>query len=140
MLPIAQVNVLSPLKTFWEKATLIHVECHRGNLKVSSNRLSRHWYDLAQLSKSWVGSKAIENINILNEVLIIKKAFFNSGYANYEKCDNKQFCIIPKNDEIGILSADYSKMIDSGMFTNTPLPFECIIEELIMLEDRINLS
>jgi len=27
--PSAQVAVLSPLRTFWEKATLIHVECHR---------------------------------------------------------------------------------------------------------------
>lgn len=47
--PKAQVAVLSPLRTFWEKATLIHVECHRPDLRVSAERLSRHWYDLARL-------------------------------------------------------------------------------------------
>ena len=31
-LPISHVNTLSPIKTFWEKATLIHVECNRGRI------------------------------------------------------------------------------------------------------------
>lgn len=139
VLPIAQVNVLSPLRTFWEKATLIHVECHRGNLKVSSNRLSRHWYDLAQLSKSWVGPKAIDNINILHEVLVIKKAFFYTGYANYEKCENKQFLLMPNDAEIKILKTDYNNMIDAGMFSKAPTSFETLIEEIRLLEEKINL-
>lgn len=45
-LPCAQVNVLNPERTFWEKATLIHVECNRGKFKDNAQRLSRHWYDL----------------------------------------------------------------------------------------------
>lgn len=46
-LPAATVTVLSPARTFWEKATLIHVECHRPDLKAYANGQSRHWYDLA---------------------------------------------------------------------------------------------
>ena len=49
-LPTAQVSVLSGVRTFWEKATLIHVECHRPSLRPSAERLSRHWYDLARLA------------------------------------------------------------------------------------------
>ena len=30
--PAAIVTVLSPVRTFWEKATLVHVECHRRRL------------------------------------------------------------------------------------------------------------
>ena len=56
-LPPAKVNVLSPLRTFWEKATLIHVECHRGRLESSPERLSRHWYDLA--TEEYLGSDII---------------------------------------------------------------------------------
>src|SRR5690606_26971228 len=37
--PTAQVAVLSPIRTFWEKATLIHVECHRPDLRVGAERL-----------------------------------------------------------------------------------------------------
>ncbi|CAM3969771.1 Nucleotidyl transferase AbiEii/AbiGii toxin family protein [Bordetella tumbae] len=53
--PSAQVVVLSPMRTFWEKATLIHVECHRPDLRVGAERLSRHWYDLARLADHEVG-------------------------------------------------------------------------------------
>ena len=55
-LPTASVNVLSPVRTFWEKATLIHVECHRGRLLQSPARLSRHWYGsshVGQLMGEW---------------------------------------------------------------------------------------
>lgn len=57
ILPAASVNVLSPLRTFWEKATLIHVECHRRRIGEQPDRLSRHWYDLAMLFESAIGSK-----------------------------------------------------------------------------------
>jgi hypothetical protein len=52
IVPTAKVLVYSPLRTFWEKVTLIHVECHRGRLTEAPDRLSRHWYDLAKLSKA----------------------------------------------------------------------------------------
>ena len=44
--PAATVTVLSPARTFWEKATLIHVECRRRRLADRPERLSRHWFDL----------------------------------------------------------------------------------------------
>ena len=44
------VSVLSPARTFWEKATLMHVECQREEFRTGAERLSRHWYDLAMLA------------------------------------------------------------------------------------------
>lgn len=58
-LSAAKVNVLSPLKTFWEKVTLIHVECHRGRIGQQPDRLSRHWYDLAKLCDSPIAIQAL---------------------------------------------------------------------------------
>lgn len=53
--PIAQVDVLLPSRTFWEKATLIHVECHRGEFRTTAEWLSRHWYDLVMLAEHEIG-------------------------------------------------------------------------------------
>lgn len=100
ILPTAKVLVYSPLRTFWEKVTLIHVECHRGRLTQAPDRLSRHWYDLAKLSKSWLRADALKDKALLNDVLQVKKAFFNASYANYDKCDNKEFRLIPKDDKL----------------------------------------
>jgi len=70
--PSAQVAVLSPMRTFWEKATLIHVECHRPDLRVGAERLSRHWHDLARLADHEVGRKALADTDLLRDVLHIK--------------------------------------------------------------------
>jgi hypothetical protein len=138
LLPTATVWVYSPLRTFWEKVTLIHVECHRGRLIEAPDRLSRHWYDLAKLSKSWVKSEALKDTALLHDVLQVKKAFFNASYANYDKCENKEFSLIPNDKEIKKLKSDYLKMIEAEMFLNEPEKFETIIEELSYLQELLN--
>lgn len=137
-MPTAKVIAFSSERTFWEKVTLIHVECHRGRLKQAPDRLSRHWYDLAKLSQSSLKIKALKNKLLLNDVLMIKKAFFNASYANYDKCKNQQFCLVPKPDEIAGLKADYEHMIKSDMFLHEPVTFDEIITELKSLQIAIN--
>lgn len=137
LLPTANVLAFSSERTFWEKVTLIHVECHRGRLKDAPARLSRHWYDLAKLSKSSVKGKALENQSLLGDVLMVKKAFFNAGYANYDKCENQQFRLVPELDEIIGLKVDYEHMIKSDMFLNEPMKFDNVIEELNDLQEKL---
>ena len=53
--PEAIVSVLVPARTFWEKATLIHVACNRSDQKLDADRQSRHWHDLAVLADHTIG-------------------------------------------------------------------------------------
>ncbi len=138
VLPKANVVVYSPVRTFWEKATLIHVECHRGRLQETPDRLSRHWYDLAKLSNSDIKRKALADKELFKDVLQVKRAFFNASYANYDKCENNEFVLIPAENEIKQLQADYKKMIDSAMFLNEPVSFNEIIDDLTKLQEEIN--
>jgi hypothetical protein len=48
--PSAKVRVLLPVRNFWEKTTLIHVEWYRPEPWMEADRLSRHWSDLAALA------------------------------------------------------------------------------------------
>lgn len=138
VLPIAQVNVLSPLRTFWEKATLIHVECHRGRLNTSPERLSRHWYDLAKLSQSSVGKIALSDRTLLENVLVHKKAFFNASYANYDDCLAGKFRLLPSENETKNLKSDFTKMQNSGMFSEKLVSFDHIMEIISNLEKNLN--
>lgn len=137
-LPKPMVNALSPIRTFWEKATLIHVECHRERLVKSPERLSRHWYDLFMLNNSWVGEKALSNNDILENVIKHKKAFFNASYSNYDECLSGKFRLIPGKPYLEDLSQDYAKMIDAGMFHEMPPTFSQITESLRELENMFN--
>ncbi len=136
--PVAQVKVLSPLRTFWEKATLIHVECHRGRLNNKPERLSRHWYDLAKLSNSWVGQDALLDRGLLEDVVLHKKAFFRAGYAKYDHCLEGQFKLVPNADEINSLRADFDEMRMAGMFSEAPQSFDELIGVIRELEQKIN--
>lgn len=73
-MPTATIPVLKAERTFWEKATLIHVACYRGFVSRSAERQSRHWYDLAMLSRSKDGLSAMSDMTLLSDVLRIEVA------------------------------------------------------------------
>jgi hypothetical protein len=137
-LPNPLVDTLSPIRTFWEKATLMHVECHRERLHNTPERLSRHWYDLCMLNNSWVGEKALASIDVLKDVIEHKKAFFNASYANYDDCLLGKFFLIPNEKGLKNLENDFKSMIEANMFYESPPKFNKIIEELKILEATIN--
>jgi hypothetical protein len=94
------VVVLSPERTFWEKATLIHFECNRGELRASAERLSWHWYDLVMLAKHPAGQPAIENRELFEEVFRHKKVFFHTSYADYVACLDGRLKLLPEKDTL----------------------------------------
>jgi len=135
--PISNVTVLSPERTFWEKATLIHVECHRQR-KTNVDRLSRHWYDLAMLCRSGIGENALANRELLLDVVRHKSVFFDASYANYDACLAGAFRLVPDEPLSAELRDDYRQMIAAGMFDVPPPDFEEILNLLNSLEHSIN--
>ncbi|MCF8003462.1 MAG: nucleotidyl transferase AbiEii/AbiGii toxin family protein [Chromatiaceae bacterium] len=137
-LPVAQVAVLSPARTFWEKATLIHVECHRPNLRPSAQRLSRHWYDLARLADHEAGQQALHDTALLGDVLRIKETFFRSRFSHYNRCNTGELRLIPDEPLLDALRKDYQAMLSAQMFYGDLLAFDSIVERLHSLEAQIN--
>lgn len=137
-LPKPIINVLSPIRTFFEKLTLIHVECHKDSTKSTPDRFSRHWYDLYKLHNSWVSKEALSQIEILESVIEHKNAFFKYNYASYEDCLSGKLRLIPNEIYLSSLKKDYEDMINSGMFNETPPSFEEILNDLSKLANNIN--
>lgn len=136
--PSSRVRVLTPARTFWEKATLMHVECHRSEFKVNAERLSRHWYDLAMLADRPIGHTALADRALLYDVVKHKKVFYNTGYANYDDCLVGKLRLLPDEAVLSSLHEDFQRMIDAGMFIGEPPLFETIVERLRELETTIN--
>lgn len=136
--PVAQVRVLSPARTFWEKATLMHVECHRDEFRANADRLSRHWYDLAMLADCEIGALALGDRDLLADVVKHKKVFYSAGYANYDACLTGQMRLLPATAVLAALHEDFRSMVDAGMFIGTPPSFDHIVERLRALEATIN--
>ncbi len=138
VMPTAQVAVLSATRTFWEKATLIHVECHRPNIKPNAERMSRHWYDLARLADHSIGEQALADIDLLRDVLAIKETFYRSSYSHYDRCMTGQLRLLPDTPLLESLRQDYQAMLAAQMFYGAPLGFDTIVERLQKLEAEIN--
>ena len=136
--PAATMTVLSPARTFWEKATLIHVECHRRRLSASPERLSRHWFDLACLARDDAGRAALADRALLEDVVRHKMVFFNASYAHYYRCLDGRLRLLPDDDEIDALRSDYDAMRRAGIVAADSLPFDDLIERLRALQAEIN--
>ena len=137
-LPTASANVLSGQRTFLEKVTLAHAECHRNGAKANSERLSRHWYDLYMLADRPIGREALDNRALLEDVVKNKKIFYRATYAEYDKCLNKQMKIVPNGQTLENLRADYEVMQQESMLYGEVPTFEAIMERLGRLEEEFN--
>lgn len=138
--PEAAVHVLSPSRTFWEKATLIHLACNRSDPKVGTDRQSRHWHDLAVLADHEIGEAAVAERKLLEDVVKHKSVFFRTSYAKYEACLSGGLRLIPGRTLLQTLGADYEKMIADGMFEGEPPSFDSIIARLKELAEQINVT
>ena len=137
-LPSEEIVVLSPERTFWEKATLIHVECNRKQIKANADRLSRHWYDVRMLASHGSGKTALNNRELFEDVIRHKQAFFNTSYANYDACLASELRLTPNDQLIKELRTDYEKMLGAGMMYGDPLSFDNIISDIHEIEQAVN--
>lgn len=132
----AMVKVLSPKRTFWEKVTLLHAENSINRAERVKERLSRHLYDIVMLSRSPIGAEAINDITLLDTVAKHKSFYYRSNAAKYDEAKVGTLRIVPKNEMLEAFRVDYGKM--RSMFASEVIEFDVIIEELQILEDKIN--
>jgi len=136
--PRASVNVLSPIRTFWEKVTLAHAECARQEWRHNGERFARHWSDLAALADHQIAVRAIADRAVLEDVVRIKTAFWPQTFTDYKRCLVGDCRIVPAGALLVGLSRDYAAMVSAGMFAIAPPPFEVLVDHLRKLEVRIN--
>lgn len=131
-----RVLTVSPERTFWEKATILHREANRPIGKQMPLRYSRHFYDLYRFTKTEYAKKAIENRTLLNKVIIFKKKFYKDSWADYDACLCGNFKLVPPDFRIPELEKDYKNMREM-LYGAVPY-FDDIIIGLQELEQKIN--
>jgi hypothetical protein len=130
------VRVLAAERTFWEKATILHMIYHRPAEKAVPPRMSRHYYDIYAMAGSPIYKKALEHISLLKDVAEHKTLFFRDTKAHYEEATPSGLRLLPREDQMSTLKNDYRQM--QQMFFEEPPAFDSIIEKLRVLEKEIN--
>lgn len=133
--PSVEVSTLHIERTFWEKVTILHAIHHGANLR---DRMSRHYYDTHMLGLSPKAGEAIRNRELLASVVRNKSLMFRDSKASYETAEFGTLKLVPNEEQIPTLRADYDRMRD--MFMGEFPDFDEVLEGLRALQEKINNS
>jgi hypothetical protein len=134
--PYAKVLTVKPTRTFWEKATILHHEAHRPSTSKIPDRYSRHYYDLYMMSLGVSREGLLEDLDLLDRVVELKKKFYPRGWARYDLAKKGTLRLVPDQYRIDELEKDYKAMQDM-LFGDIP-SFNEIMDSLRDLEKKTN--
>jgi len=128
-------------RTFWEKATAVHVFCRQERRR--GERLSRHWHDLARLDEAGIATNALADRVLALSVARHKAVFFVENDAHGERIDYEAAVtgglqIVPSGAAHEMLADDYAKMLAGGMLLDEGEPFDALMERCAAIEARAN--
>lgn len=136
--PEITVSTLLAKRTYWEKVTLLHAEYHRSPETSVPRRLFRHYYDVVMLDQNNLTQDALQDIQLLEDVVKNKSIYFPARRANYEKAIIGSLHLYPNKTFISQLKQDYSRMGD--MFFGDAPDFEETMENIKQIEQVINMA
>lgn len=140
--PHATPRVMSAERTFWEKATAIHVFCAQGRFR-GGERFSRHWHDLSRLHDVGVGARAIADRSLAQMVSRHKGAFFpergaDGAWIDYERSINGELRLVPEGDPRSALASDYQRMVGDGLLLDDAESFDALMARCAAIETLAN--
>ena len=98
--------------------------------------MSRHYYDMAQLITHETHSRALEQIDLLDQVAHHKSVFFKAAWANYENARPGSLRLLPNPELEAALRRDYAGMQEM-IVGNTP-SFDEILKTIGEFEKDLN--
>lgn len=134
------VVAIDVLRTFWEKATLIHAACGKDPDSVRAERMSRHWYDLHMLVSGGVVDldTALEDRALLEEIVALKNVFFYAGSAKYDDCLEGGLKLEPEKGLLERVAKDYEEMRDMNLVAGEPPVFDEILTSIHEIQVAAN--
>ena len=139
--PSARPFVMLAERTFWEKATAVHVFCQQQRSR--GERLSRHWYDLVRLDDMGYAEKALADRALALSVSRHKSMFFREkdfagNWVDYEAAVSGGLQLVPDGPAYRVLADDYDRMLTDGMLLDDEERFDGLMERCADIQRRAN--
>ena len=139
--PSVRPFVMLAERTFWEKATAVHVFCQQQRSR--GERLSRHWYDLLRLDDAGYAKKALADHALALSVARHKSMFFREkdtagNWVDYEAAVSGGLQLVPDGPAYQVLADDYGRMLADGMLLDDEERFGDLMERCADIQRRAN--
>lgn len=135
--PLFDIPTVNPERTFLEKVFLLHEEFHRPAEKIRVDRLSRHLYDIYNLTKAGIAEKAINDKELFETIVAHRYKFSRVGEVNYNLHNPKTLNAIPVAEKIEEWKIDYAKMKEDMIYEEKKPSFEDLINNLEELRTKL---
>lgn len=141
--PTATPRVMRAERTFWEKATAIHVFCAQGRLR--GERFARHWHDLARLDDAGFAQTAVADRQLALAVARHKGMFFPEKAADrttidYTAAVGGELRLVPEGAAFQALEEDYGRMVEDGLLLDDAEPFAELMTRCADIANRANVA
>ena len=139
-LSVADVNAISPERTYWEKLLILHgLYCgYRDTRRLprDRDRISRHYYDAAMITATETGRSALSNIDLLHAVRNHNLIAFRQAWKRFDQAVPGSLGLVPQPELRAVIERDYGAM-HSMILGNVP-QFEWIMDQLQRAHATIN--
>jgi len=139
--PEATPRTMRVERTFWEKATAVHVYCLQGRAR--GDRFARHWYDLVRLDEAGHADAALKDHDLALAVARHKSMFFaekdaEGALVDYGAAIRGGLVLVPEGAAFEALAKDYAHMVEDGLLLNDPDRFEDLMESCRQIAKKAN--
>ena len=131
------IRSVEPVRTFWEKAMLLHEETFRKSGAGPEVRLARHYYDLWCLIKKSVAEKASADLELFKRVAAHRAVFFRKSKEAQDTLRPGSLRLVPLPEQLPTWKQDYQSMSEDMFFGEVPA-FEEIIRVVGNFEKHFN--
>jgi hypothetical protein len=140
--PAATPQVMRAERTFWEKATAMHVFCAQGEFR-GGDRFARHWHDVTRLDAAGFAETAIADKALALAVAEHKSVFFAEKNSRGEVVDYHAAVagglqLVPEDSARANLAIDYQHMVDDGLFLDDVESFKDLLERCRAIQQKAN--
>ncbi len=140
--PDATPRVMRVERTFWEKATAMHVFCAQGRFR-GTDRFARHWHDVARLGETGHAARALADVEVAQAVARHKAIFFSEKDAdgrpiNYDAAVAGGLRLVPEGAARDLLAEDYRRMVEDGLLLEEAEAFDALLQRCGEIERQAN--
>lgn len=132
-----RVQAVRPVRTFWEKAMLLHEEAYRPPDKPRKGGLGRHYYDLTCLVEKGVADQAVRTAGLFERAAQHRRIYFKQSWMDYGTIKRGGLRLRPRTGDMDYWKRDYSAMRAEMFFGEVPT-FEHVLAVVGRFEDEFN--
>ncbi len=131
------IRAVAPVRTFWEKAMLLHEEGFRAGGVGPKRRMARHYYDLWCLVTRGVADEALRDPRLFERIAAHRAIYFRKNRLARESLRRGSLRILPRDEHRSLWEEDYRAMAESMIFGETP-SFEEMLTAVQRFENAFN--